>query len=158
MDGNDGSDRVRIVCICGSTRYREEIQRAGRAETLAGRIVLAPVVFSQADGEVLDADTRERLAALHLAKIDLADEVLVVVVDGVTGSATTAEVTYATSLGKPIRIWSADAAHPAVPGAVSPLPALQQSHEAQRLVTNGPNFSPPDLLPILEGHGYVAPG
>ena len=32
-----------IVCLCGSTRFREAFQRVNRQETLAGKIVLAPV-------------------------------------------------------------------------------------------------------------------
>lgn len=100
------SDRPTIVCLCGSTRFRDAFEDAGRSESLAGRIVVGPEVFSQADGPVLDDETVRRLGEVHRFKIDLADEVLVIDVDGYVGPATQAEVAYAQKLRKRVRYWS----------------------------------------------------
>lgn len=100
------SDRPTIVCLCGSTRFRDAFFDAARAESLAGRIVVRPELLSQAEGVVLDEDTARRLGELHRSKIDLADEVLVIDVDGYVGPATRAEVAYALELGKNVRYWS----------------------------------------------------
>lgn len=103
--GSGDGRRPTIVCICGSTRHRDAIHAATRSETLAGRIVLAPGVFSQADGVRLDDDVVAALTDLHDAKIALADEVLVVDVDGI-GEATAREIARARTLGRPVRYWS----------------------------------------------------
>ena len=121
-----------IVCLCGSTKFKAEFLAVQAAEALAGRIVLAPGVYSAADGVDLDDDQVRRLTELHLAKIGLADEVVVVAPGGTVGDATEEEIAYAQSLGKPVR-YATDAA----PGApIDPVAALVESHRAQRLVTS----------------------
>jgi hypothetical protein len=68
-----------IVCLCGSTRFKQEFIAANFRETMAGRIVLSVGLYSHADA-VTYAPTEEEKRALdqlHLRKIDLADEVLV---------------------------------------------------------------------------------
>ena len=46
---------------------------------------------------------KERLDVLHLRKIDLADEVLILNVGGYIGKSTRKELDYALSQGKPVR-------------------------------------------------------
>ena len=60
-------DRPEIVCICGSTRFVDEMRAANRDLTLAGVIVVAP---GEADGLISD-EQKAALDALHLRKIDL---------------------------------------------------------------------------------------
>ena len=102
--------RPAIVCLCGSTRFWREFQRASLRETLAGRIVLSIGVASGTDDEHFGNLPRaeyERVKALlddlHLSKIDLADEVLILNVGGYVGESTRRELEYARSLGKRIR-------------------------------------------------------
>jgi nucleoside 2-deoxyribosyltransferase len=90
-----------VVCLCGSTRFRAEIAEANRAATMAGKIVLAPGVFGHAGDPLTDED-KARLDRLHLAKIDMADEVLVVNPEGYIGESTCREIEYATRTGKPV--------------------------------------------------------
>lgn len=138
-----------VVCLCGSTRFRDEMLVAARAETLAGRIVVTPWVFSQAEAEAFGSEQVAALRALHRRKIDLAHEVLVVDVDGYVGEATAGEIAYAEGLGKPIRYWSRE--RPSGGRAnVSPTAALLQAHRAQRLVTNRiPTLDVPDEVKEL---------
>jgi hypothetical protein len=98
----DEPARPRIVVLCGSTRFKADFERVGRSLTLHGRIVLAPGVFGHADGIELSAATKEALDALHLRKIDLADEVMVINPGGYIGDSTHAEIAYAERTGKPI--------------------------------------------------------
>ncbi|AEM88753.1 hypothetical protein [Streptomyces violaceusniger] len=67
-------DRPEIVCICGSTRFVDEMRAVNRDLTFAGVIVVAP---GEAD-ELITDKQKPALDALHLRKIDLADRVLVV--------------------------------------------------------------------------------
>ncbi|MFN8452466.1 MAG: hypothetical protein U0521_28645 [Anaerolineae bacterium] len=99
-----------IVCLCGSTRFSEAFQSAQLRETLAGNIVLTIGCDMRSDPEIL-ADKSEdersvikrRLDELHLRKIDLADEVLILNVGGYIGESTRAEWEYAVRKEKKVR-------------------------------------------------------
>lgn len=99
-----------IVCLCGSTRFSEAYQKANLTETLAGRIVLTIGCDMRTDGEIFAGYTPEQLEQvkanldeLHLRKIDLADEILVLNVGGYVGESTKREIAYAQKHGKTVR-------------------------------------------------------
>jgi hypothetical protein len=99
--------RPTIVCICGSTRFSEAWKGANLYETLAGKIVLSIGCDSRSDEELarnagLEID-KAMLDVLHLFKIDMADEILVLNVGNYVGASTSREIEYACRLGKPIR-------------------------------------------------------
>ncbi|WBQ06834.1 hypothetical protein [Kribbella sp. CA-293567] len=99
-------DRPEIVCICGSTRFADEMHAANRDLTFAGVIVLAPGFFPHAEDhqadKVITDEQKTVLGALHLRKIDLADRVLIVNPGGYIGESTSREIAYARAAGKPI--------------------------------------------------------
>lgn len=66
-----------IVCLCGSTRFKQAFIAANRTETLAGKIVLSVGMFGHDEGIDMDGPVKKMLDELHLRKIDRADEVLV---------------------------------------------------------------------------------
>ena len=92
------SDRPEIVCICGSMKFIAEMRAVNHDLTFNGVIVLAP---SEED-EPPSPEEKVILDALHLAKIDLADRVVVVNPGGYLGESTRKELAYAQSIGKPI--------------------------------------------------------
>jgi len=99
-----------IVCLCGSTRFKDAFTEAQLDETLAGKIVLTIGCSLRDDkdifGDLSEADLRlvkARLDVLHFAKIDLADEILVLNVDGYIGESTEREIVYAIMRGKGVR-------------------------------------------------------
>lgn len=97
-------DRPVIVCLCGSGRFREAFEDAEFSETLAGRIVLT--IGCNTKDMARDVDwqhVKPMLDELHLRKIDLADEVLILNVGQYIGESTARELAYARSLGKPVR-------------------------------------------------------
>lgn len=103
-------ERPRVVCLCGSVRFLAEFDAASLAETLAGRIVLSVGSHRQRDEDALAhlssaerAAALDRLGELHLRKIDLADEVLVINPGGYVGESTCREIAYARQAGKPVR-------------------------------------------------------
>lgn len=73
-------ERPKVICLCGSTRFKKEFIEANYRETMAGRIVLSVGWFSHSDGHIYTPSAEEKAALdeLHLRKIDLADEVLVI--------------------------------------------------------------------------------
>lgn len=102
-------EKPAVVCLCGSTRFYKEFQQAYYDETMAGRIVLSvgfyPHPSKEAHGEHvgISAEQKAMLDWLHLHKIDLADEILVINVDGYVGESTSREIEYAHRHGKKIR-------------------------------------------------------
>lgn len=103
-------DLPKIVCLCGSTRFYEKFQEANYTETMAGNIVLSVGFYPHAQKEVhhsedvgCTAEQKVALDALHKQKIDLADEVFVLNVNGYIGSSTRGEIEHAESKGKVIR-------------------------------------------------------
>lgn len=93
-----------IVCLCGSTRFGDAFREANLQETLAGKIVLSIGCDFKSDQALgLTEKDKERLDELHLRKIDLADEVLVLNVNGYIGISTRHEIEYAEQQGKQIR-------------------------------------------------------
>lgn len=102
-----------VVCLCGSTRFWKTFQEASLKETLAGRIVLSIGAASGTDDDHfgnLDRAQYDRikaeLDALHLKKIEMADQVLILNVDNYIGESTARELAHARKLGKVIRFWS----------------------------------------------------
>lgn len=95
--------RHRIFCICGSTRFKEEIAAERARLTLEGIIVVGPEVLVRSDpsySDLHESEAKDRLDELHLRKIDLADEVLVVNPGGYIGQSTEMEIRYARLTGK----------------------------------------------------------
>lgn len=100
--------RPNVVCLCGSTKFWEQFRDQGLRLTLEGVIVLsigisAPdsITFANPDSP----ETRKikaKLDILHLRKIDMSDEILVLNVGGYVGESTEREIEYATSLGKAV--------------------------------------------------------
>ena len=102
--------KPKIVCLCGSTRFGEAFQQASLYETMAGKIVLSIGCDTHSDDQIFTAMTPEQLQKtkamldeLHLRKIDLADEVLILNVGGYIGESTSRELEYAVSSGKYVR-------------------------------------------------------
>lgn len=98
----------KIICLCGSTRFMEAFHAANLRETLAGNIVLTIGCDTKSDTQlmlagVLSGEVKARLDELHLRKVDLADEVLILNVGGYIGDSTARELAYARAQGKAVR-------------------------------------------------------
>ena len=97
--------KPKIVCLCGSTKFKKAFEVATLNETLAGNIVLSVGCYMHADHIPISAQDKILLDELHLKKIDLADEILVLNKNGYIGESTKCEIKYAKSQGKHIRYW-----------------------------------------------------
>lgn len=103
-------DKPIVVCLCGSTRFSQAFRDANLKETLDGKIVLSIGCDMRSDTDIFGnlpeeelAEIKSRLDELHLRKIDLADEVLILNVGGYIGLSTIRELNYARGLGKHVR-------------------------------------------------------
>ena len=91
----------KVITLCGSTRFKEQFLEVQKRLTLEGNIVISVGLFGHAgDNEVWIEETKAMLDRMHLAKIDLADEIFVINVDNYIGDSTRNEIAYAKSKGK----------------------------------------------------------
>jgi len=95
---------ARVVVLSGSTRFREQFEEIAQRLTLEGVIVLMPHVWVRSDPAYADIahEAKFKLDELHLQKIDMADEVLVVNPGGYVGASTSKEIQYAKRTGKTV--------------------------------------------------------
>lgn len=97
----------KVVTLCGSTKFKDEFVDAQKRLTLEGCIVISVGLFGHSgDAEVWTEGTKEMLDDMHKRKIDMADEIFVIDVNGYIGSSTASEIAYAKNLGKPVKYLS----------------------------------------------------
>lgn len=97
--------RPSIVCICGSTRYPWSLRQAVKRETASGKIVLSSGLNTRVD-DLTGIEVKVTIVDLqimHLHKIDMADEVLIMNIEPLLGEHTAIELEYARLKGKKIR-------------------------------------------------------
>jgi hypothetical protein len=108
------TEKPKIIVLCGSSRFVDEMAVImWLLERDHGQIAmglhLLPQWYSvnlQADHLAEHEGVNEAMDELHLRKIDLADEVLVVNPEGYIGKSTKREVEYATKKEKSISFYS----------------------------------------------------
>lgn len=93
---------MKIVCLCGSTKFKDEFIAINRQETLKGNIVLSVGLFGHIEGLDMNSDTKVMLDELHLKKIDMADCVFIINKFGYIGESTKKELNYALKKDKEI--------------------------------------------------------
>ncbi len=108
-----------VVCMCGSTRFKQAWISENARLTGEGNIVLAVGLWGHHERVFPDAETKARLDALHKRKIDLCDWVWVLDMGGYIGESTRSEIEYAESHGKPVRYLSRE-----IPDYVEPIDPL----------------------------------
>lgn len=96
-------NKYKIITLCGSTRFKDEFMEVQKDLTLKGYIVLSVGLFGHSgDLEVWEGmdegiitKTKEMLDDMHKKKIDMADEIYVINVNGYIGESTKSEIEYA---------------------------------------------------------------
>lgn len=95
--------KYKVVTLCGSTRFKEQFMEVQKDLTLRGNIVISVGLFGHSgDNEVWTEGTKEMLDDMHKRKIDMADEIFVINVNGYIGESTKSEIEYAKMNNKPI--------------------------------------------------------
>lgn len=93
----------RIICLCGSRKFKDDFIKVEKEESLKGNIVLTLSHFSKFDNEILSVKELQTLTTVHFQKIILSDEIIVINKDGYIGVSTKKEIEFGKSLGKTIR-------------------------------------------------------
>jgi len=99
----------KIICLCGSTRFTDQMLIKQWELTKQGFIVLSwcalPNSYFQGEDKTHIGDqegVKEMVDGVHKRKIDLADEVFVLNIDGYIGESTKSEIKYAKIHKKPV--------------------------------------------------------
>jgi histidinol phosphatase-like enzyme len=106
------SRKPKVICLCGSTRFadhhavmRWELEKEGAIVLMINYL---PAWYADSQGWNGNdhfgekAGLKEHLYELHLRKIDMADEVMVINVGGYIGESTRKEIEYAEATGKAV--------------------------------------------------------
>ena len=108
--------RPTIVCLCGSSKFKDQILGVQQRETLKGKIVLQHGFFHHRDMVPINDGEKAMLDELMLRKIDIADEIIVVNIHGYIGESTKEAIAYAEKYGKGIRYEESSSPRPSQRG------------------------------------------
>ena len=100
----------KIICLCGSTRFTDEMLVKQWELTKQGFIVLSwcalPDWYFKGEDKTHigdQEDVREIVDRVHFCKIELANEIFVLNIGGYIGESTRNEIRHAESLGRPVK-------------------------------------------------------
>ena len=99
------TNKPRMVCICGSTKFKDDMMKIAREQTLRNRIVVMPLVFAHSGDEITE-EQKTQLDGLHLWKIKNSSLVIVVCKDLYIGKSTIREIKFAYEIGKTIQVFN----------------------------------------------------
>ena len=89
---------MKIVTLCGSLKFKNEMMTVAEKMALEGYCILTPV-YPVSDKM---KRTKEQLKEAHFKRIKLSDAILVVNINNYIGDSTKLEIDYAKKLGKEI--------------------------------------------------------
>lgn len=92
-------DKINVITLCGSTRFKDVFEKEMSRLTLEGNIVVSVGVFGHTDNIVFTEGQKEMLDDIHKRKIDMSDQIFVINVDGYIGMSTMSEINYAEKIG-----------------------------------------------------------
>lgn len=94
---------AKVICVCGSGKFAQFIDEITLSETLSGHVVLGFATNSKNIWRMLSIPQKEYLQAMQFEKIDLADEVYFLNVNGYVGDSGKNQLAYTIARGKPLR-------------------------------------------------------
>lgn len=93
---------MKVITLCGSTRFKDIFFAAADDFTRQGYIVLMPMVFHHTDDPDMTTEQKIELDNLHRMKIDMSDAIYVINKDGYIGESTYGEIDWAKKHNKEI--------------------------------------------------------
>ncbi len=97
---------LKIITVCGSFKFKDEVMDEALKLELAGNCVLTPIFSSNTIKENFTDEQYQMLDKMHKEKIKLSDAIFVVDINNYIGSSTKSEIEYAKSLNKEILYFS----------------------------------------------------
>ena len=92
---------MKIVTLCGSLKFKNEMMTVAEKMALEGNCILTPV-YPVSDKMERTKEQLIKLKEAHFKRIELSDAILVVNINNYIGDSTKLEIDYAKKLGKEI--------------------------------------------------------
>ena len=92
---------MKVVTVCGSMRFEDEMKKISFLLEAKYNMCVLQCVYNE-DGSELGEEEITALNSAHLRKIELADAVYIVDLNGYIGEQVKKEIAYAGSLGKEV--------------------------------------------------------
>lgn len=99
-------DSVKVVTLCGSTRFKTQFKEIEAELTLKGMAVFSLCFFEKSEGIEITDEQAALFGKIHFRKIDLSDEIFVMDVNGYIGESTKKEIEYASQNNKGVNYYS----------------------------------------------------
>lgn len=93
---------MKVITLCGSLRFKEEMMKVAMDLELQGNCVLTPVYPVGEDKDDMTEEEAKILDDMHRYRIDLADTVYIVNVGGYIGNSVRSEIEYSKEKNKEI--------------------------------------------------------
>jgi hypothetical protein len=93
---------MKVITLCGSYRFKEEMAEVAEIMTLAGNCVLTPNELTRESKDDYTEEEARMIDMMHKEKIRISDAILVVNVGKYIGKSTKSEIEFAEELGKEI--------------------------------------------------------
>ena len=93
---------MKVITVCGSFKFRQEMAEVAERLTLEGNCVLTPNELVRPNKDAYTDEEAILIDKMHKEKIKLSDAIMVVNVNNYVGSSTESEIEYARNLGKEI--------------------------------------------------------
>lgn len=95
-------EKAKIITICGSLRFKEEMLKIAMQKELEGNVMLTPIFSESKDKDAYTEEEAAMLGKMHKEKIKLSDAILVVNINSYIGCSTKSEIEYAKAENKEI--------------------------------------------------------
>ena len=93
---------MKIITVCGSLKFKDEIMQITENMALQGNCMLSIVYPTKRDKDAYTDEEKEILGKMHKERIKISDAILVVNIDNYIGSSTISEIEFAKKLNKEI--------------------------------------------------------
>ena len=93
---------IEKICLCGSTKFKDEFAKVNKKLTLEGYVVLSVGVFYHDLKDEITDEQKLILDKIHKKKIDLCDAIYVINPNQYIGKSTKNEIEYAKKQNKEI--------------------------------------------------------
>lgn len=93
---------MRIITVCGSFKFKDEMMKVAEQLELTGNVALIPIFPLNNNINAFTEKELTMLGKMHKEKIKLSDAILVVNVNSYIGKITKSEIEFAESLNKEI--------------------------------------------------------
>jgi hypothetical protein len=94
--------KAKVITICGSLKFKDEMIKVAIQMELAGNVVLIPIFPIKDDKKIYTEEEVIIFGKMHKEKIKISDVIFVVNVDGYIGNSTKSEIEYAKEQNKEI--------------------------------------------------------